>query len=85
LARNEKTLYRRRRIAAANAGGTRFASTANKMLDVRSQSRATAKPAERSYRWGIVDVLLGILMLPFGIWLLVIEGMVRLVAAARRN
>ena len=57
----------------------------NKMLDVRSQTRATAGAAERSYRWGIVDVLLGILMLPFGIWLLVIEGMVRLVAAARRN
>jgi hypothetical protein len=38
-----------------------------------------------SYRWGIVDVLLGVLMLPFGIWLLVIEGMVRAVAAFRRD
>jgi hypothetical protein len=55
------------------------------MLDVRTQSRATRTAAERSYRWGIVDVLLGILMLPFGLWLMVIEGMVRLVAAARRS
>jgi hypothetical protein len=55
------------------------------MLDVRTQTRAAARPAERSYRWGIVDALLGVLMLPFGIWLLVIEGMVRAVSAARRS
>ena len=55
------------------------------MLDVRSQTRATARPVERSFRWGIVDVLLGLLMLPFGIWLMVIEGMVRVVAASRRS
>jgi hypothetical protein len=55
------------------------------MLDVRSQTRATAKPQERSFRWGIIDVLLALLMLPFGIWLMVIEGMVRAVAAFRRD
>jgi hypothetical protein len=55
------------------------------MLDVRSQTRARTRSEAHSYRWGIVDVLLGVLMLPFGIWLLVIEGMVRAVAAFRRD
>ena len=55
------------------------------MLDVRSQTRIKARSEAHSYRWGIVDVLLGVLMLPFGIWLMVIEGMVRAVAASRRS
>jgi len=59
------------------------------MLDVRSQTlaqtRASTRPSAQSYRWGIVDVLLGVLMVPFGIWMLVIEGMVRAVTAFRRN
>ena len=67
------------------AGGTRFASTRNEMLDVRSQTQVRGRARAHEYRWGIVDVLLGVLMLPFGIWLMVIEGMVRAVAASRRS
>ena len=55
------------------------------MLDVRSQTQVRGRVHVHDYRWGIVDVLLGVLMLPFGIWLMVIEGMVRLVAASRRS
>ncbi len=59
------------------------------MLDIRSQTRAqtraSTRPSAHSYQWGIVDVLLGVLMLPFGLWMLVIEGMVRAVTAFRRN
>ncbi len=51
----------------------------------RSETRARSRVQRQSYRWGIVDVLLGVLMLPFGIWLMVIEGMVRAVAASRRS
>ena len=55
------------------------------MLDAaRTETRITARVQRRTFRWGIVDVLLGVLMLPFGIWMLVIEGMVRLVAASRK-
>jgi hypothetical protein len=49
----------------------------------RSQTQTKSRAQRQSYRWGIVDVLLGVLMLPFGLWLLVIEGMVRAVAAFR--
>ena len=73
---------RRRRSGAR--GGIGSATVAREMLDVRSQTRARTRSEAHSYRWGIVDVLLGVLMLPFGIWLLVIEGMVRAVAAFRR-
>jgi len=55
------------------------------MLDVRSQTQVRGRAHAHDYRWGIVDVLLGVLMLPFGIWLMVIEGMVRAVAASRRS
>jgi hypothetical protein len=44
---------------------------------VRPQARAVAagSDAQRA-TWGIVDVILAILMLPFGIWMLVIDRMV---------
>jgi hypothetical protein len=51
----------------------------------RSETRARARTQRQNFRWGIVDVLLGVLMLPFGIWMLVIEGMVRAVAASRKS
>jgi hypothetical protein len=52
------------------------------MLEVaRPESRArTHSQTERS-TWGIVDAILGLVMLPFGVWMFVIERMVRGVAA----
>jgi len=66
-------------------GGIGSARVAREMLDVRSQTQVRGRAHAHDYRWGIVDVLLGVLMLPFGIWLMVIEGMVRAVAASRRS
>jgi hypothetical protein len=56
------------------------------MLDVaRSETRVRVRAQPRRFGWGIVDVILGVLMLPFGIWMLAIEGMVRAVAAFGRR
>jgi hypothetical protein len=44
---------------------------------VRPEARAVAAGSDaRQPTWGIVDVILAILMLPFGIWMLVIDRMV---------
>ena len=52
------------------------------MLEVvRPETRTTARSQPQRFSWGMVDVILGVLMLPFGIWTLAIEGMVRAVAA----
>jgi hypothetical protein len=53
------------------------------MLEVarNAEARAKARPYPRDYRWGIVDVILAVLMLPFGIWMFAIEKMVGAVAA----
>jgi hypothetical protein len=54
------------------------------MLEVaRSQVRTKATP--QRYGWGVVDVVLAILMLPFGVWFFLIEGMVRGVTAVGRR
>jgi hypothetical protein len=49
------------------------------MLDI-ARPRTRASSASRSHprraTWGIVDVILGVVMLPFGIWMLIIQGMV---------
>jgi hypothetical protein len=56
------------------------------MLDVaRQKTRTKARAHPQRYSWGIVDVVLAVLMLPFGIWLMVIEGMVRAVAASGKR
>ena len=69
---------------ATATGGMGSARSAEQMLEAaRSQTQTKSRAQRQSYRWGIVDVLLGVLMLPFGLWLLVIEGMVRAVAAFR--
>ncbi len=42
--------------------------------------RPEARPAVRSHpeklSWGIVDGILALVLLPFGVWMLVIEGLV---------
>jgi hypothetical protein len=51
------------------------------MLDVaQPKTRARAKSQARTDSWGIVDGILALVMLPFGIWMLVIEGLVDLIA-----
>jgi hypothetical protein len=50
------------------------------MLEVaRPEARTAVHSQSERFTWGIVDVLLGIVMLPFGVWIWLIE---RLVAAA---
>jgi hypothetical protein len=47
------------------------------MLDVaRPEARARVRSHPTRLSWGIVDAILALLMLPFGIWLIVIEGLV---------
>ena len=52
------------------------------MLEVaRPESRTRAHSHTERFTWGIVDAILGMVMLPFGVWMFVIERMVRAVAA----
>ena len=43
-------------------------------------ARVAARPHPDTSKWGIVDVLLGLVMLPFGVGLIAIEGIVRFAA-----
>jgi len=53
------------------------------MLEVaRPETRTSARSHPEKFTWGIVDVILGALMLPFGVWLLLIEGIVHFTAWA---
>ena len=50
------------------------------MLDIaRPEARADVRANPKRATWGPVDVILAVVMLPFGIWFLVID---RMVAAA---
>lgn len=52
------------------------------MLEVaRPEARTRAHARPERFTWGIVDVILALIMLPFGVWMFVIERMVRAVAA----
>ncbi|HEV7662995.1 MAG TPA: hypothetical protein VGQ62_05625 [Chloroflexota bacterium] len=52
------------------------------MLEVaRPETRARARPHATRFTWGVVDVILGVLMLPFGIWMFLIEKVVAGIAA----
>ncbi len=51
------------------------------MLDVaRPETRAVPRSQADRFKWGIVDALLGLVMLPFGLGLIAIEGIVRVTA-----
>jgi hypothetical protein len=53
------------------------------MLEVaRPEARAQTAGHTQRFTWGIVDVILGVLMLPFGIWMFLIERLVWTVSAA---
>ena len=52
------------------------------MLEVaRPETRAHARSHPQRLTWGIVDVILAVVMLPFGIWMFLIESLVGSVAA----
>ena len=51
------------------------------MLELaRPETRATTRSHPQRFTWGIVDVILGALMLPFAIWVFLIERLVVAVA-----
>jgi hypothetical protein len=43
---------------------------------VRPETRVESRSQSERFPWGIVDVILAVIMLPFGVWFLLIEGMV---------
>jgi hypothetical protein len=43
---------------------------------VQPEARARTRSHPLKLTWGIVDTILGIIMLPFAIWMIVIEGLV---------
>ena len=47
----------------------------------RPETRLHVRSHPKRLTWGIVDVILAVVMLPFGIWMFVIERMVGAVAA----
>ena len=52
------------------------------MLELaRPETRAHARSHPQRFTWGIVDVILAVVMLPFGIWMFLIESLVGSVAA----
>ena len=51
------------------------------MLELaRHETRSAARSHPEQFNWGIVDAILGVLMLPFGVWMFVIEALVTFVA-----
>jgi hypothetical protein len=47
------------------------------MLEVaRPEARGRTRSHPQRFTWGIVDVILAIIMLPFGVWVLLIDRMV---------
>jgi hypothetical protein len=55
------------------------------MLEIaRPEVRTHVRSHPQRFVWGIVDVILAIVMLPFAIWMWMIEGMVNAVARLQR-
>jgi hypothetical protein len=51
------------------------------VLDIaRPEARARTTSHPRRFTWGIVDVILAVVLLPFGIWVLAIDRLVAGVA-----
>ena len=51
----------------------------------RPEVRTRAHSQSERTAWGIVDVILAILMLPFGLWIWLIERMVLAVSALQKR
>ena len=59
---------------------------ASAMLEVaRPETRTHIRSHPGRLGWGVVDVILAIVMLPFAIWMLMIEGMVTAIARLQRS
>ena len=51
------------------------------MLDfARPETRAAVRSHPRQYSWGIVDAILALIMLPFAVWMWLIDRMVWVIA-----
>ena len=51
------------------------------MLEIaRPEVRARAQARPSSYHWGIVDVILALVLLPFAVWFLLIDRTVAVIA-----
>ena len=51
------------------------------MLELaRPEVRAQARTRPTAYRWGVVDVILALVLLPFAVWFLVIDRTVAVIA-----
>jgi hypothetical protein len=46
----------------------------------RPEVRARVRAQPTRYRWGIVDIILALLLLPFGVWFLLIDRTVAVIA-----
>jgi hypothetical protein len=56
------------------------------MLEIaRPEARTAVHSHSERFAWGIVDVILGIIMLPFGVWIWLIERMVGAVSALQSS
>ena len=57
------------------------AASLGAMLEIaRPEVRAQVRSKPSSYRWGIVDVILALILLPFGVWFLLIDRTVAVIA-----
>lgn len=51
------------------------------MLEIaRPEARAQVQARPHDYTWGIVDVILALILLPFGIWFFLIDRTVAVIA-----
>jgi hypothetical protein len=56
------------------------------MLELaRPETRTHVRSHTHRFGWGIVDVILAVVMLPFAIWMWLIEAMVTAIAAVQRD
>lgn len=47
------------------------------MLELaKPETRSAARTHPEKFTWGIVDIILGLVMLPFGVWMFLIEAIV---------
>jgi hypothetical protein len=61
--------------------GIRIAQGRGVLEVARPETRVHARSHPQRFTWGIVDVILAVVMLPFGIWMFLIERLVGSVAA----
>ncbi len=52
---------------------------------VRPETRTQVRSHSGRFAWGIVDTILGLVMLPFGIWMWLIERMTLAVSALQKS